>query len=87
MKKQFLTLALLATVAVGGAFASNAKFLSQGSPRNDSGSCSTPVNTQQPNCDPNNTGAQCTIVVSGSTVPAYIQDEDGKCTQPIFRLN
>lgn len=90
MKKQFLTLALLATVAVGGAFAGSANstatkfFVTQGSPLNEEGECEEPtVIDDELNCSPSELGAQCTI--NGGT-EAYTEDNiTGFCTVPLNR--
>ena len=86
MKKQFLTFALLATVAVGGAFATNlhSRLVTEGSPLNTEEPCAEP----QPidgglNCSPTFIGAQCTI--NGGT-PAYVENpETGKCALELYR--
>lgn len=88
MKKQLFTLALLATIAVGGAFASMAadktRSTNVGSPLNPNGACSTPQPLAQPDCDPDYTGDPCTILSSG--VQAFTEDPNsGNCTLQLKR--
>lgn len=85
MKKQFLTLALLATVAVGGAFAGSVKSpVSQGSHFSTS-ACTTPVDLIEDTCDDALvTGLQCTLEDSN---PAFTSNSLGTCQKPIFRPN
>lgn len=70
MKKQFLTIALLATVAVGAAFAGNANLstvsITHGSPYNDNGNCETPTIVRPgQNCDVQPSLYRCTLLIGG----------------------
>ncbi len=88
MKKQFLTLAILATVAVGGAFAGGAKVnsssIDQGSPFNENGDCETPTAVSPfQTCEITPSLIQCTLQIGGN---AYIYNpETESCTTPLYR--
>lgn len=88
MKKQFLTIALLATVAVGAAFAGNANLstvsITHGSPYNDNGNCETPTIVRPgQNCDVQPSLYRCTLLIGGD---AYVENpETGLCTRALYQ--
>jgi hypothetical protein len=86
--KKFLTIALLATVAVGAAYAGNVRMnllsIDAGSPYNENGVCEdpTPVAPFQ-TCDVMPSLTQCTLQIGGD---AYIYDAEKEgCVKPLYR--